>query len=95
MKKSSRRLKVVKNLVIELINSIFCAIVGCIQPAMTAQFEYSNSLACKLTLIYLKGTSCQSSKSSKIWKKMVLRAKHIIFCGKKIIISSLIGPLIN
>ena len=94
MKKSSRILIVVKNLVIELINSIFCAIVDCIQPAMTAQFEYSNSLACKLTFIYLKGT-CQSSKSSKMWKKMVLRAKHIIFCGKKIIISSLIGPLIN
>ena len=30
----------------------------------------------------LKGTY-QSSKSSKMWKKMVLRAKHIIFCGKK------------
>ena len=31
----------------------------------------------------LKGTY-QSSKSSKIWKKMVLRANYIIFCGKKI-----------
>ena len=35
------------------------------------------------------------SKSSKIWKKMLLRAKHINFCGKSIRIPSLIRPLIN
>ena len=56
--------------------------------------RYSWKLTRNQDSLSLKGTY-KSSKSGKIWKKMVLRAKHIIFCGKKIRISSLIRPLIN
>ena len=60
---------VVKTLLIEWItvnqNSVFCAIVGCNQPAMTALFEYSGSLSCKRSTV----VCIRSSRYSSWWHK--------------------------